>query len=562
MDIFKLGDKILALLEAVFGFWNNQISLVFAMLGQSPVSFKGGGPWAVIEGIEPVFVAVGSSLVVLFFVIGFCSESIDVKDEMRFESILRMLIRLGLAEWFVANNVTIMKAFFTSIGNLVELISAGTTTQLAIDSTQADIIKGLGFGESLVMLILTALLAIIIIICGFFIIYTVYFRFLKILIIVPLGAIACSTMAGNRMVSHTMATYCKYFLSCVFEAVTMALAIVVCNAFINAGLTVFELSGVEPNPKIETVRNGVEICKNEGIDMVLAIGGGSTIDCSKVVAAGAKYDGDAWDLVLDGSKVKAALPIFDVLTLSATGTEMDSFAVISDMSKNEKWGTGSPYMVPTMSILNPEYTFSVSKKQTAAGTADMMSHTMENYFSMENADCQKFMAEGLLRTMIKNGPAALAQPDNYEARANLMWAGTHAINGVVGDGCSPAWCVHPMEHELSAFYDITHGEGLAILTPAWMEHILNDDTLPMFVEFAKNVWGLSSDDDYALAHAGIDALKKFFFETMGIPANLRAVGITDDRNFEVMAKKACEGSKGSFVPLSKDDIVEIYRAAF
>ena len=149
MDIFKLGDKILALLEAVFGFWNNQISLVFAMLGQSPVSFKGGGPWAVIEGIEPVFVAVGSSLVVLFFVIGFCSESIDVKDEMRFESILRMLIRLGLAEWFVANNVTIMKAFFTSIGNLVGLISAGTTTQLAIDSTQADIIKELGFGESL-----------------------------------------------------------------------------------------------------------------------------------------------------------------------------------------------------------------------------------------------------------------------------------------------------------------------------------------------------------------------------------------------------------------------------
>ena len=197
------------------------------------------GAWAVIEGIEPVFVAVGSSLVVLFFVIGFCSESIDVKDEMRFESIFRMLIRLGLSEWFVANNVTIMKAFFTSIGNLVGLISAGTTTQLSIDSTQADVIKGLGFGESLVMLILTALLAIIIIICGFFIIYTVYFRFLKILIIVPLGAIACSTMAGNRMVSHTMSTYCKYFLSCVFEAVTMALAIVVCNAFINARLPSF-----------------------------------------------------------------------------------------------------------------------------------------------------------------------------------------------------------------------------------------------------------------------------------------------------------------------------------
>lgn len=239
MDIFKLGGKILDLLEMVFGFWNNQISLVFSMLGQSPVNFKGGGPWGIIEGIEPIFVAVGSSLVVLFFVIGFCSESVDVREEMRFEVILRMLIRLGLAEWFVVNNVTIMKAFFTSIGNLVNLISAGNTTILTIDSTQADIIKNLGFGESLVMLILTALLSIIIIICGFFIIYTVYFRFLKILIIVPLGAIAFSTMGGNRTVSHTVVTYCKYFLSVVFEAVTMALAIILCNAFVNAGLPSF-----------------------------------------------------------------------------------------------------------------------------------------------------------------------------------------------------------------------------------------------------------------------------------------------------------------------------------
>lgn len=239
MDIFKLGDKILDLLEMVFGFWNNQISLVFSMLGQSPVNFKGGGPWGVIEGIEPIFVAVGSSLVVLFFVIGFCTESVDVREEMRFEVILRMLIRLGLAEWFVANNVTIMKAFFTSIGNLVNLISAGNTTTLTIDSTQADIIKNLGFGESLVMLILTALLSIIIIICGFFIIYTVYFRFLKILIIVPLGAIAFSTMGGNRTVSNTVVTYCKYFLSVVLEAVTMALAIIICNAFVNAGLPSF-----------------------------------------------------------------------------------------------------------------------------------------------------------------------------------------------------------------------------------------------------------------------------------------------------------------------------------
>ena len=239
MDIFKLGDKILALLEMVFGFWNNQISLVFAMLGQSPVDFKGGGPWAAIEAINPIFVAVGSSLVVLFFVIGFCSESVDIKEEMRFEVILRMLIKLALAEWFVANNVTIMKAFFSTIGNLVNTLSAGTTVQLSIDSTQADVIKNLGFGESLVMLILAALLSIIVIICGFFVIYTVYFRFLKILIIVPLGALAFSTMGGNRAVSHTVVTYCKYFLSVVLEAVTMALAIIVCNAFISAGLPTF-----------------------------------------------------------------------------------------------------------------------------------------------------------------------------------------------------------------------------------------------------------------------------------------------------------------------------------
>ncbi len=239
MDVFKLGDKILALLEMVFGFWNNQISLVFAMLGQSPVDFKGGGPWAVIQGIEPIFVGVGSSLVVLFFVIGFCSESVDVREEMRFEVILRMLIRVGLAEWFVANNVTIMKAFFTSIGNWVTALSGSTAMTLTIDDAQKEVIKNLGFGESLIMLILSALLSIIIIICGFFIIYTVYFRFLKLLIIVPLGSIALSTMGGNRIVAHTSVTYCRYFLSVTFEAVTMALAIIICNAFISSGLPSF-----------------------------------------------------------------------------------------------------------------------------------------------------------------------------------------------------------------------------------------------------------------------------------------------------------------------------------
>ena len=194
MDIFKLGDNILALLKMVFGFWNNQISLVFAMLGQSPVNFKGGTPWNAISKIEPIFVAVGSSLVVLFFVMGFCSESIDIKEEMRFEVILRILIRLGLAEWFVANNVTIMKAFFNTVGNLVKALSSNETNKLVIDKDQAKIIEGLGFGESLIMLIFAAFMSLIIIICGFFLIYTVYFRFLRLLIIVPIGAIAFSTL--------------------------------------------------------------------------------------------------------------------------------------------------------------------------------------------------------------------------------------------------------------------------------------------------------------------------------------------------------------------------------
>lgn len=239
MDIFSLGGVILDLLKTVVAFWNDKIALVFELLGQSPTEFKGGGPWRVISDIEPIFVGVGSSLVVLFFVIGFCSESIDVKEEIRFETVLRMLMRLGIAEWLVANNVTIMKAFFQSVGALVGLITNSGTTKLKIPQEQQDIIEGLGFGESLLMMILAVIIALVIIFCGFMIVYTVYFRFIKILVIVPFGAIAFSTTSGNRMVSHTAVTYAKNFLAVLLEAVTMALAIIVCNAFLNAGLPTF-----------------------------------------------------------------------------------------------------------------------------------------------------------------------------------------------------------------------------------------------------------------------------------------------------------------------------------
>ena len=332
-----------------------------------------------------------------------------------------------------------------------------------------------------------------------------------------------------------------------------------------AGLTVYELSGIAPNPKIESVRDGVALCKQEGIDMVLAIGGGSTIDASKVIAAGAKYEGDPWDLVLDFSKITDALPIYAVLTLAATGSEMDNTAVISDMTKNEKWATFSPFMKPTMSILDPTYTYSVPAHQTAAGTADMMSHIMESYFTMETGvDIQQRFAEAMLKVAIKYGPIAMAEPDNYDARANLMWVSSHAINGLISDGCSPAWPIHAIEHELSAFYDITHGVGLAIMTPVWMEQILGDDTKADLAMFGRNVFGLDpyeEEDDFEVAKKAIECLKSFFFDTLKIPRTLTEVGITDDTYFEIMAEKAAKGSVGSYTPLSKDDIIELYRAA-
>jgi alcohol dehydrogenase YqhD (iron-dependent ADH family) len=331
----------------------------------------------------------------------------------------------------------------------------------------------------------------------------------------------------------------------------------------DAGLEVFELSGVEPNPRIESVRRGVELCKANGIDMVLAIGGGSVIDCAKVVAGGAKYDGDAWDLVIDPTKIRAALPIYAVLTLAATGSEMDTFAVISDMTKNEKWGTGSPLFQPKMSVLDPTYTFTVSQKQTAAGTADMMSHTFENYFTSVEGFLQARFCEGVLKTCIKYGPIAYNEPDNYEARANLMWASSWAINGTLNGGCGVAWCVHPMEHELSAFYDITHGQGLAILTPHWMEFALRDETVDKFFEYGVNVWNLAPNGDkWTVAKEAIACTSRFFKEELHIPMTLREVGITSQDKFDIMAEKAAKGSVGSYVPLTKDDIVGIFKAAF
>ena len=234
-----MGEVILDWLNLVFGFWNNQVGLIFDLLGQSPTAFKGGQPWAIIERIEPIFISVGCSLVVLFFVMGFCAESINVRDEMRFENILRMLMRLGIAEWLVVNNITFMKAFFRSVGNLVGLLGNTSGTDLSVAAEQAEIIKGLGFGQSLLFLIIAVLLSFIIVVCGFFMLYTVYFRFLRIMLVVPFGALAYSTLGSSQGISQTATAYTKHFISVTLEAVTMVIAILICNVFINAGLPAF-----------------------------------------------------------------------------------------------------------------------------------------------------------------------------------------------------------------------------------------------------------------------------------------------------------------------------------
>lgn len=328
------------------------------------------------------------------------------------------------------------------------------------------------------------------------------------------------------------------------------------------GISWQELSGVEPNPRVASVRAGAALCKEHSLQMVLAVGGGSSIDCAKYVAAAANYDGDAWDLSIDKSKIQKVLPVFSVLTLAATGSEMDCGGVITNPETYEKIGGGVAEQRPKASVLDPTYTFTVPANQTAAGTADIMSHTMETYFNRtQGTYFQDRVAESILKTCIHYGPIAMREPDNYEARANLMWASSWAINDFLADGKANVWTVHPIEHELSAFYDITHGVGLAILTPRWMRYVLRDETLQKFVEYGVNVWGISPDKDpYAIANEAIDRTAAFFFEELGMPSTLTELGIGDE-NFERMAKKVRQVAlDDGFVRLTWQDVVEIYKA--
>ena len=340
------------------------------------------------------------------------------------------------------------------------------------------------------------------------------------------------------------------FKNGVYEEVTTILQ--------NGGIEYIELGGIDPNPRIASVREGAKICKENNIDVVLAVGGGSTVDCAKAIAAAACYSGDAWDLVLDKSKVTKALPIFVVLTVAATGSEMDCGAVISNPETKDKYDFDSPWMRPSCACMDPTHTFTVPKKQTAAGTVDIMSHVLEAYFSRAQGFIQDRIAEALLKTCIVNGNIALDNPTDYDARANLMWASSWAINGLTSCGKGQAWSVHQIEHMLSAYYDITHGVGLAILTPVWMEYVLDESSVDKFAEYAKNVWDVDDNDKWNAAREGIRKTRECF-TSWGMPTKLSELDI-DDSYFRDMAQKAAvRGLDSAYKPLFEGDIVNILK---
>ena len=328
-----------------------------------------------------------------------------------------------------------------------------------------------------------------------------------------------------------------------------------------AGLELFELSGIEPNPRVDSVRKGAELCRREKIDVLLAVGGGSVIDATKFIGAGTFYDGDPWELSMGKGEIKACLPIVTVLTLSATGSEMDTGGVISNPETKDKLGRMDPHMLPKVSFLDPVNTYTVSAYQTACGSADILSHLFEVYFNMQPdlymLDC--FM-EGLMKTVIRYTPVAIEKPDDYEARANLMWASSWAINGFVNGGKEQEWTCHPIEHEVSAIYDITHGLGLAIITPRWMEYCLDETTVSKYRQFAVNVFGIDENEPpMSAAKAAIAKLSDFLFGTLGLKSTFSALGI-DDSNFALMARKACEGKAiHGFKTLTPDDVEKILR---
>ncbi len=328
----------------------------------------------------------------------------------------------------------------------------------------------------------------------------------------------------------------------------------------DAGIYFEELSGIQPNPRIDSVRQGLALCRDNNLGFILALGGGSVIDASKAMAAGYSYDGDPWDFCLRKAAVENPLPIGCALTIAATGSEMNGSAVITNDETEEKLPMGSDLLRPKVSMLDPSYTYSVNEWQTAAGTVDIMSHIFENYFTPDTGtDIQDNIAEGILKTCIKNGPIALTDPENYEARANLMWASSLALNGLTATGKMMGdWSTHMIEHEVSAIYDLTHGAGLSIIFPNWMKFVLNEKNAFKFARLGKNVFDIEEEDEMKAAEKTIEAIRAFF-TSLNMPSHLSEVNIPVDRAVE-MGEKACKfGPIGYFKRLNSEMITDIIK---
>lgn len=321
--------------------------------------------------------------------------------------------------------------------------------------------------------------------------------------------------------------------------------------------TYFELSGIKPNPRLSSVKKGIAICRKNDIDFILAVGGGSVIDCSKAIAAGVYYQGDVWDLFMKRAVVEKTLPIGTILTLAATGSEMNASSVISNEETQQKLPITSNHLRPKFSILDPTYTMTVPRIHTAAGIVDIMSHVLEQYFdNTKGAYLQDRLAEGILKTCIKYGPIVLKNPDDYEARANIMWAGSLALNGLLLSGKQGDFATHKISHAVSAMYDLTHGTSLAILFPNWMQYVMKEN-IDQFVEYAENVWNIPhAGDKTDIASLGIDKTREFFC-LLEMPKKFSEVNISDEKFGEIATQAVYFGEIGNFKKLQKDDILRI-----
>jgi len=323
-----------------------------------------------------------------------------------------------------------------------------------------------------------------------------------------------------------------------------------------------ELGGVVPNPRSGLVYQGVEICKRENIDFILAVGGGSAIDSAKAIAIGALYDGDFWDFYT-GKHVEKALPVATILTISAAGSEGSTGSVITHENGMLKRAANSDALRPVFSVLNPELTCSLPAYQTACGATDMMAHVLERYFTnTKDVEITDRLCEAVLLTVIKEAPKALANPNDYEARANIMWAGMVAHNDICGVGREQDWSTHQIEHELSGLYDVAHGAGLAVMFPAWMKYVMKHDIM-RFAQFAVRVWGCEMDFQHPENTAKEGILKyEQFLTSIGMPIRFSELGAKAE-DIPTLAKTMGlgTGTLGSFVKLTTEDVTKIYELA-